>query len=66
MCNESIAKFIKVTNHSPAKACHCPSPEWKIVRVCDGVRQNWPSSSEVVFSHCDFITPTAIIVMEQM
>ena len=60
-------KFIKVANHSPAKACHFPSPEWKFVRACDEVRQNRPSSSNsVVFSYCDFITPMAIIVMEQI
>ena len=58
--------FYNKFSHLPVKACHFPSPEFKIVRVCDGVRQNRPSSSGAIFSHCDFITPTAIIVMKQI
>ena len=55
-------------SHLPAKTCHFPSPELKIIGTCDGARHNPPmaGSSGGVLSHCDFITPTAIIVMKNV
>ena len=60
---KSNGYIIQNCSYLPGKVCHCPSPELKIIGTCDGARQNWPNSLGVVFSHGDFITPTAIIVM---
>ena len=53
-------------SHLLVKVCHFPSSELKMIGTCDGVRHNRPSSLGVVFSHRDFITPMAIIVMKQI
>ena len=58
--------FIDKNQHLRAKEPHSPSPELKIVGICDGVRHNRPSSSGGLSLHCDFITPTAIITMKQI